>query len=111
MTNDTPTHDDQPPWMDSGPDPAATEPARERPTLKPPAERGDPPRVSVVSETEPARAAEPRHDDDEFQYHSAVERPSDMDAAIEFIDVHKAFGRNRRSSAASTWPSPTAGSR
>ena len=40
----------------------------------------------------------PGHTDaevDEYRYHGDVERPSDMDAAIEFIDVHKAFGRNK----------------
>jgi len=50
------------------------------------------PHVSVVSEP-PMGASE---DDDEFQYHTearhAVEGVSD---AIQFIDVHKAFGRNR----------------
>jgi phospholipid/cholesterol/gamma-HCH transport system ATP-binding protein len=51
------------------------------------------PHVSVVSE--PGRPAG-SGDDDEFQYHTeahhAVEGVSD---AIQFIDVHKAFGRNR----------------
>lgn len=50
--------------------------------------------VSFVSEPEPPRVE--RTDDEEFQYHTearhAVEGVSD---AIEFIDVHKAFGRNR----------------
>jgi phospholipid/cholesterol/gamma-HCH transport system ATP-binding protein len=51
------------------------------------------PHVSVVSEPDrPAGSG----DDDEFQYHTeahhAVEGVSD---AIQFIDVHKAFGRNR----------------
>ena len=49
--------------------------------------------VSVVSEPAPAAA---RGDEDEFQYHTearhAVEGVPD---AIQFIDVHKAFGRNR----------------
>ncbi len=49
--------------------------------------------VSIVSE--PAAAAAAR-DEDEFQYHTearhAVEGVAD---AIQFIDVHKAFGRNR----------------
>jgi phospholipid/cholesterol/gamma-HCH transport system ATP-binding protein len=51
------------------------------------------PHVSVVSE--PQRAAADG-DEDEFQYHTetthAVEGVPD---AIQFIDVHKAFGRNR----------------
>jgi len=49
--------------------------------------------VSIVSE---ARPHAPGSDDDEFQYHTearhAVEGVAD---AIQFIDVHKAFGRNR----------------
>ena len=49
--------------------------------------------VSIVSEPAPAAA---RGDEDEFQYHTearhAVEGVPD---AIQFIDVHKAFGRNR----------------
>ena len=53
----------------------------------------DAPHVSVVSEAEQATA---RGDEDEFQYHTearhAVEGVPD---AIQFIDVHKAFGRNR----------------
>jgi len=53
---------------------------------------GNPPRVSVVSEGAPAAGAA---DTDEFQYHEELERPTDTDAAIEFIDVHKAFGRSK----------------
>jgi phospholipid/cholesterol/gamma-HCH transport system ATP-binding protein len=51
------------------------------------------PHVSVVSEPDRPVGGD---DDDEFQYHTeahhAVEGVSD---AIQFIDVHKAFGRNR----------------
>jgi phospholipid/cholesterol/gamma-HCH transport system ATP-binding protein len=54
---------------------------------------GEPPHVSVVSEP---KGAALDGDEDEFQYHSeahhAVEGVPD---AIQFIDVHKAFGRNR----------------
>ena len=49
--------------------------------------------VSIISEPAPTAA---RGDEDEFQYHTearhAVEGVPD---AIQFIDVHKAFGRNR----------------
>jgi phospholipid/cholesterol/gamma-HCH transport system ATP-binding protein len=52
------------------------------------------PDAYVVSE--PAPPAQPRTDEEEFQYHTeehhAVEGVED---AIQFIDVHKAFGRNR----------------
>jgi phospholipid/cholesterol/gamma-HCH transport system ATP-binding protein len=67
------------------------------------AEESEPPRVSVVSEADtavgpgraPAGPGEHDDDGDEFQYHSEVQRPHDMDAAIEFVDVHKAFGRSK----------------
>ena len=32
---------------------------------------------------------------EDFQYHTGPSRPSDVPDAIEFIDVHKAFGANR----------------
>ena len=44
------------------------------------------------SEREKARTAE--QDADEFRYHTGVIRPSKEPDAIEFIDVHKSFGRN-----------------
>jgi phospholipid/cholesterol/gamma-HCH transport system ATP-binding protein len=46
------------------------------------------PRVSVVRE--------PRGDqDDEFRWHTGTQRPTGVQDAIEFVDVHKAFGRNK----------------
>jgi phospholipid/cholesterol/gamma-HCH transport system ATP-binding protein len=58
------------------------------------AEVDEAPDAYVVSE--PAPPVAPRTDEEEFQYHTeerhAVEGVED---AIEFIDVHKAFGRNR----------------
>ncbi len=108
MTNDIPTHDDEPPWMRAG-DGNEPDGGLARPDDAPPGGPDDPraggqTRVSVVSEAAgPGAPARPPNapgrsdggDDDEFQYHSKVERPDDMDAAIEFIDVHKAFGRNK----------------
>ncbi len=109
MTNDIPPdNDDDPPWMaggdDGAPDAGLARPAE--PPLGGPEDprAGGETRVSVVSEAGgtggPARPpggpdGSGGDDDDEFQYHSPVERPSDVDAAIEFIDVHKAFGRNK----------------
>jgi phospholipid/cholesterol/gamma-HCH transport system ATP-binding protein len=58
---------------------AAEEPAAEQPEES---------RVAVVSE--PAGA-----DPDEYQWHTGLKRPTGVPDAIEFIDVHKAFGRNR----------------
>jgi phospholipid/cholesterol/gamma-HCH transport system ATP-binding protein len=45
-------------------------------------------RVAVVSEP---RSGE----DEEYQWHTGTKRPTGVPDAIEFIDVHKAFGRNR----------------
>ncbi len=48
-------------------------------------------RVSVVEEREPSRGG----DDEDYQWHTGRQRPTGVEDAIEFIDVHKAFGRNR----------------
>ena len=47
-------------------------------------------RVSVVEEKNDGRA-----DDDEYKWHTGKQRPHGQPDAVEFIDVHKAFGRNR----------------
>ncbi|HEY7932892.1 MAG TPA: ABC transporter, partial [Solirubrobacteraceae bacterium] len=36
-----------------------------------------------------------REEEEEFQFHSGVSRPTGVPDAVEFVDVHKAFGRNR----------------
>jgi phospholipid/cholesterol/gamma-HCH transport system ATP-binding protein len=76
-------------------DPSADEPRTEQPT----AGSGEPAteeeqedersRVAVVSEPEA------QGDDEEFRWHTGLKRPTGVPDAIEFIDVHKAFGRNR----------------
>src|SRR5512133_2495711 len=45
-------------------------------------------RVSVVNEPQ-------RSDDDEFRWHTGLNRPTGAADAVEFVDVHKAFGRNK----------------
>jgi phospholipid/cholesterol/gamma-HCH transport system ATP-binding protein len=45
--------------------------------------------ISVVSE--PA----PESEEEEYRWHTGVNRPTGVPDAIEFIDVHKAFGRNK----------------
>ena len=68
--------------------------AREDPEPEPRAGHGPPPedrpgpRVSVVRET-----GDPH--DDEYRWHTGLNRPTGAADAVEFIDVHKAFGRNK----------------
>jgi phospholipid/cholesterol/gamma-HCH transport system ATP-binding protein len=45
-------------------------------------------RVSVVSEADPEEA-------EEYKWHTGLNRPTGVADAIEFVDVHKAFGRNK----------------
>jgi phospholipid/cholesterol/gamma-HCH transport system ATP-binding protein len=45
-------------------------------------------RVSVVNEPQ-------RSDDEEFRWHTGLNRPTGVPDAVEFVDVHKAFGRNK----------------
>jgi phospholipid/cholesterol/gamma-HCH transport system ATP-binding protein len=54
----------------------------------------DAPTSGVIERS--AREREERRDGEsgEFAYHTGMLRPSDSPDAIEFIDVHKAFGRN-----------------
>ena len=33
--------------------------------------------------------------EDEYRFHTELKRPNDMKDAVEFIDVHKSFGRNK----------------
>jgi phospholipid/cholesterol/gamma-HCH transport system ATP-binding protein len=54
-----------------------------------PAARDEQPsRVSVVDEPK-------NEDDDEYQWHTGLNRPTGAPDAVEFVDVHKAFGRNK----------------
>jgi phospholipid/cholesterol/gamma-HCH transport system ATP-binding protein len=45
-------------------------------------------RVSVSGER-------PRAEDDEYRWHTGLNRPTGVPDAVEFVDVHKAFGRNK----------------
>jgi phospholipid/cholesterol/gamma-HCH transport system ATP-binding protein len=49
--------------------------------------------AGVVERAGPARARQ-AEEADEYQYHTGTIRPSGEPDAIEFIDVHKSFGRN-----------------
>jgi phospholipid/cholesterol/gamma-HCH transport system ATP-binding protein len=48
------------------------------------------PRVGVVSEAPPSQ-----EDEDEYRWHTGMNRPTGVPDAVEFVDVHKAFGRNK----------------
>jgi phospholipid/cholesterol/gamma-HCH transport system ATP-binding protein len=82
---------EQPPPVEP---PAAAEAAPDSQAAEEPAgeaaeEQAEEGRVAVVSE--------PRgpDEDDEYKWHTGLKRPTGVPDAIEFIDVHKAFGRNR----------------
>src|SRR5258708_1545003 len=49
-------------------------------------------RASVVREGPPTGDGD---DDDEYQWHTGLSRPTGVPDAVEFVDVHKAFGRNK----------------
>jgi phospholipid/cholesterol/gamma-HCH transport system ATP-binding protein len=47
-------------------------------------------------EPPPASAATVAHDhDEEYQWHTGEQRPTGVEDAVEFVEVHKAFGRNK----------------
>jgi phospholipid/cholesterol/gamma-HCH transport system ATP-binding protein len=55
-----------------------------------PGQAGSAPAAQVVSEPEP-----PGGGDDEYKWHTGINRPTGVPDAVEFIEVHKAFGRNK----------------
>jgi phospholipid/cholesterol/gamma-HCH transport system ATP-binding protein len=62
-------------------------PPRDPRTARPARRDEPPPRVSV--------GREPGHAEDEYRWHTGLNRPTGAADAIEFIDVHKSFGRNK----------------
>jgi phospholipid/cholesterol/gamma-HCH transport system ATP-binding protein len=48
--------------------------------------------ASVVREAPPSDGGE---GDDEYKWHTGMNRPTGVPDAVEFVDVHKAFGRNK----------------
>jgi phospholipid/cholesterol/gamma-HCH transport system ATP-binding protein len=48
----------------------------------------------AAEETSAPRVAAPEGEADEFRYHTGTIRPSKAPDAIEFVEVHKSFGRN-----------------
>src|SRR3954454_15873911 len=49
-------------------------------------------RASVVREAPPSDG---EGDEDEYRWHTGMNRPTGVPDAVEFVDVHKAFGRNK----------------
>jgi phospholipid/cholesterol/gamma-HCH transport system ATP-binding protein len=74
------------PRHDKGHDDAEERAAEERETAHAEQETS---RVSVVREPQDGA------DDDEYRWHTGEQRPHGAADAVEFIDVHKAFGRNK----------------
>jgi phospholipid/cholesterol/gamma-HCH transport system ATP-binding protein len=74
-------------------DPYDDEPRFEEPAPTPAtAQGGAPTRASVVREAPPTGG---EGDEDEYQWHTGLSRPTGVPDAVEFVDVHKAFGRNK----------------
>ena len=51
-----------------------------------------PTRAAVTEERPPRRDGD---EDDEYQWHTGRQRPHGQQDAVEFVEVHKAFGRNK----------------
>src|SRR5947209_8094159 len=95
--------DEPAPFEEASAPPTSAPPADEAPTAhdapaahegptgqhEPEEEEPDTSRVSVVSEPGP------EGEGDEFQWHTGTQRATGAPDAIEFVDVHKAFGRNK----------------
>jgi phospholipid/cholesterol/gamma-HCH transport system ATP-binding protein len=70
----------------------STQPAAERPAAQ---QRESGSRVSVVDEPAVRPAPPEGASEDEYKWHTYKHYPSGRPDAVEFIDVYKAFGRNR----------------
>jgi phospholipid/cholesterol/gamma-HCH transport system ATP-binding protein len=72
---------ERPAWLDDREDDADAETS----------EDDQPTRIGAAVTNEPPRS----DDDDEYKWHTGLKRPTGAPDAIEFVDVHKAFGRSR----------------
>jgi phospholipid/cholesterol/gamma-HCH transport system ATP-binding protein len=107
-TRESPRPDPQDPEALQQPEPASTDPLesqgageasddRRRGTWLEESEQS----TRVTNELPPSRRDEQerhwegRQDDEEYRWHTGLKRDAGVPDAIEFIDVHKAFGRNR----------------
>jgi phospholipid/cholesterol/gamma-HCH transport system ATP-binding protein len=55
-----------------------------------PGRQPEPPQAAVIAEPPPAAG-----EADEYVWHTGINRPTGVPDAVEFIEVHKAFGRNK----------------
>src|SRR3712207_1077976 len=84
------THRPDDPPETTGADPMPDREERaEEPVAREEEREPDTGRVSVVDEHDS------RGEDDEYRWHTGKQRPHGAADAVEFIDVHKAFGRNK----------------
>jgi phospholipid/cholesterol/gamma-HCH transport system ATP-binding protein len=84
---------DEPTAQDAATPAAETEVEAEQPAGSAAAERdaaAAESRVSVVNESAPGDG-----EDEEYKWHTGAQRSHGSEDAIEFVDVHKAFGRNK----------------
>jgi len=92
MAEDAPVVDEEPaavePTVEAPHQTVAERVAAASPSAQPTQPMAQPARVKVVNE--PAGP-----NDDEYQWHTGLATPTGMPDAVEFIDVHKAFGRNK----------------
>jgi phospholipid/cholesterol/gamma-HCH transport system ATP-binding protein len=77
------------PAVEPAPLAVGTSEPQETAAAEEPAAEEESSRVSVISEPQ---GSDP---DDEYQWHTGLVRPTGVPDAIEFVDVHKAFGRNK----------------
>src|SRR3954447_11071222 len=86
-------------------EPAREEPARQEQRAQATQEREQPSDAQVGSEPRPEDDPDYRRrlesskregsSDDEYQWHTGAQRPTGVPDAVEFVEVHKAFGRNK----------------
>jgi phospholipid/cholesterol/gamma-HCH transport system ATP-binding protein len=84
LPDDPATEDVAPPAADEPYDRGAIERERNR-KAQADAEAG----IAVTNEPPP------ESDDEEYRWHTGTQRPTGKPDAVEFVDVHKAFGRNK----------------
>jgi phospholipid/cholesterol/gamma-HCH transport system ATP-binding protein len=84
-------HDDDERELDVAPEELDHEPRSDAQSRDEAAQRSrdEESRVSVV------RDGDEGDEDDEYRWHTGKQRPHGAEDAVEFIDVHKAFGRNK----------------